>query len=48
MRRIVIFDRVSADGYFAARDGNLNWVVPEEELDKDAAGGRARHDPLRT
>lgn len=39
MRRIVIFDRVSADGYFAACDGNLNWVVPEEELEKDAAGG---------
>jgi dihydrofolate reductase len=37
MRRIVAFDRVSADGYFAGPDGNLNWVVPEDELDKAAA-----------
>jgi dihydrofolate reductase len=36
MRRIVVFDRVSADGYFTAPDGNLNWVVPEEDLDKEA------------
>lgn len=37
MRRIVLFDRVSADGYFAAPDGNLNWVVSDEELDRSAA-----------
>jgi dihydrofolate reductase len=37
MRRIVTFNRVSADGYFAAEDGGLGWVVPEEELDKGAA-----------
>ena len=34
MRRIVAFNNVSADGYFAAPDGNLDWVVPDEELDK--------------
>jgi len=37
MRRIVMFNRVSADGYFAAPDGNLDWVVPDDELDKGAA-----------
>lgn len=37
MRRIIAFNRVSADGYFAAPDGNLNWVVPEPELDRGAA-----------
>ena len=37
MRRIVAFDRVSAEGYFAADDGGLGWVVPEEELDRGAA-----------
>ncbi|HSU15488.1 dihydrofolate reductase family protein [Longimicrobium sp.] len=37
MRQIVAFDRVSADGYFAAADGGLGWVVPEEELDRAAA-----------
>lgn len=37
MRRIVMFNRVSADGYFAAPDGNLEWIVPDDELDKGAA-----------
>jgi dihydrofolate reductase len=37
MRKIVVFDRVSADGYFAATDGNLIWAVPEPALDKGAA-----------
>jgi len=36
MRRIVTFNRVSANGYFTAPDGNLNWVVPEDDLDKEA------------
>ena len=36
MRRIVAFNRVTADGYFAGPNGNLDWVVPEEELDKAA------------
>jgi dihydrofolate reductase len=39
MRRIVTFDRVSADGYFAAPDGNLDWVVPDDEVDKSGAEG---------
>jgi hypothetical protein len=29
MRRIVMFDWMTADGYFAGPDGNLNWVVPD-------------------
>jgi dihydrofolate reductase len=37
MRRIVTFDRVSADGYFAAADGGLGWAVPDEELDRGVA-----------
>jgi dihydrofolate reductase len=37
MRRITVFDRVSADGYFAGPDGNLDWVVPDDEVDKEAA-----------
>jgi len=36
MRRIIAFDRISADGYFSAPDGNLNWAVPEDALDKEA------------
>jgi dihydrofolate reductase len=37
MRRIVMFNRVTADGYFAGPDGNLEWVVPDEEVDKAGA-----------
>jgi dihydrofolate reductase len=38
MRRIVAFDRVSADGYFATPDGKLDWTVPEQALDQGVAG----------
>ena len=37
MPRIVMFNRVTADGYFAGADGNLDWVVQDEALDRDAA-----------
>jgi dihydrofolate reductase len=37
MRRIVMFNRVTPEGYFARPDGSLDWVVPEHELDKAAA-----------
>jgi dihydrofolate reductase len=36
-RRIVMFNWVTADGYFAGSDGNLDWVVPDEEQAKAAA-----------
>ena len=32
-----MFNRVTADGYFAGPDGNLEWVVPDEEVDKAGA-----------
>jgi dihydrofolate reductase len=41
MRRIVMFNWMTADGYFAAPDGNLDWVVPDEEQAKAAAEGIA-------
>jgi dihydrofolate reductase len=37
MRRIVMFNWVTADGYFAGPSGDLDWVVPEEEQAKMAA-----------
>lgn len=37
MRRIVMFNRVTPEGYFAGPDGSLEWVVPEEEVDRAAA-----------
>ena len=39
MRKIVVFDRVTADGYFSGPEGNLDWVVPDAEIDK--LGGEA-------
>jgi dihydrofolate reductase len=36
-RRIVTFNWVTADGYFAATDGNLDWVVPDAEQAKAAS-----------
>ena len=44
MRRIVMFNRVTADGYFAGPDGNLDWVVPDVELDRSAAAAIQRSD----
>ena len=41
MRRIVMFNWMTADGFFAAPDGNLDWVVPDDEQAKAAAEGVA-------
>jgi dihydrofolate reductase len=41
MRRILMFNRVTADGYFAAADGSLGWVVPDDELDREGAASSA-------
>jgi dihydrofolate reductase len=46
MRRIVTFNNVSADGYFSAQNGNLGWVVPEEELDRGAAESLGSSDTI--
>jgi dihydrofolate reductase len=39
MRRIVAFDRVSADGYFSAAGGDLSWSVPEPAFDQEVGKG---------
>lgn len=33
MRRIIMFNQVTADGYFAQPDGGLGWVRPDPEMD---------------
>jgi len=38
-RRIIAFNNVSADGYFASWDGKLDWVVPDPAMDKSIAKG---------
>lgn len=44
MRRIVTFDWLTADGYFAATDGSLDWVVPDDEQSKAAVASIPRFD----
>jgi dihydrofolate reductase len=39
MRKIVMFNRVSAEGFFATPDERMDWAPPEPELDRDAARG---------
>jgi len=37
MRQLMMFNRVSADGFFASTDGNLDWIVPDDEIDQEGA-----------
>lgn len=46
MRRIVVYNNVSVDGYFAGPDGNLNWVTPDPEVDKAAMSGPGSFDTV--
>jgi dihydrofolate reductase len=39
MRRIVMFNRVSADGYFADVKGSIDWVVQDPKLDEAVMSG---------
>jgi dihydrofolate reductase len=45
-QRIVTFDWLTADGYFAGADGNLNWVVPDDDQAKAAATGMTAADSV--
>jgi dihydrofolate reductase len=46
MRKVFMFNQVSADGYFAARDGSLDWVVSDSEVHQDAIEGMPHADTL--
>ena len=41
-----MFNRVSAEGYFAAIDGNLDWPTQDPELDRDATTGMEDADAI--
>src|SRR5262249_30926564 len=45
-RRIVMFNRVTMEGYFAGPDGSLDWVVPEDEIDKAGASAVSNFDTI--
>lgn len=34
MRKVVMFNRVSIDGFFAGPKGEIDWFIPDPELDK--------------
>jgi len=46
MRRIVAFNNVTADGYFAALDGGLGWVIQDPELDRSIMADADRNAAL--
>lgn len=46
MRKIHMFDRISVDGYFGAPDGNLDWVIQDEALERDTMANRGNHDAM--
>lgn len=35
MRKIYMFNRTSLDGFFAGLDGNIDWFIPDPEVDRD-------------
>lgn len=37
MPRLIVFNRITPDGLFASPDGQLDWAVPEPELDQRGA-----------
>jgi dihydrofolate reductase len=45
-RRIVTFEWMTADGYFAGPDGSLDWVVPDDAQAKAAAEGIPNFDTV--
>src|SRR6266536_3599156 len=46
MRKIVMFNRVSADGFFAPRDGSLDWVIPDDAIDAKGASSTNETDTI--
>jgi dihydrofolate reductase len=46
MRRIVAFEWLTADGFFASADGGLDWVVPDDEQARAAAAGMPGSDTV--
>lgn len=39
MRRILVFNRISADGSFAQADGDMRWMTQDDEVDKAVMSG---------
>lgn len=35
MRKVIMFNRVSLDGYFAGLNGEIDWFLPDSDVDRD-------------
>lgn len=46
MRKLVMFNLVSIDGYFAGEDGSLDWQIVDEEFNKAAVMMIAAYDTI--
>ena len=46
MRQLVMFNRVSADGYFASESGDLSWAVPDDAIDRSGAERMPKFDAM--
>jgi dihydrofolate reductase len=46
MRRIVMFNWLTADGHVAGPDGSLDWIVPDDEQARAAAESISRFDTV--
>jgi dihydrofolate reductase len=46
MRRLVMFNWLTADGYVAGPDGSLDWIVPDDEQARAAAESISRFDTV--
>lgn len=46
MRRIVMFNHVTTDGYFAGADGGLSWVVPDDDVARAGLEGMPECDTI--
>lgn len=39
MRKVVVLNRISVDGFFAGPNGEIDWFVPDPEVDKAVHAG---------
>jgi dihydrofolate reductase len=35
MRKIIVFNRITLDGFFAGPNGEIDWFIPDPELDQE-------------
>ena len=46
MREIVVFENVTLDGFMAGPNGELHWVMPDDEVTQNAKEGQDSIDTI--